>query len=319
MTRVTNNQYSQEFVSQLQGLLSTQNSLQKQASSGLKFSQASDDPTGYKQALVIQNRYAGNQSYLDTVKSVQSMGEYNHQAMTDLQTALSSASEVATKVNSTYSASDLGAMAAQIDGILSQVSDIANRQKDGNYLFGGTSNVEPITVTSGSPNTYSYTSGTTSDVTTVQISSAGTTLKTGIVAGSPTAASPYSGFLYDSTSGTDTIATLTKLRDTLTSAGDGSLSVTDAVAQVQGMLKDVNATVDLASEYVGKTAANLQLIDASNKTLTNNLQSDKTDLSSVTSVDLADVVARLQSAETNYSAALQSGASILKMSLLNYI
>lgn len=320
--RVTSNSFPSTLTAQLQNLQQQQLKYQQQSATGLRITQSSDDPLGFQRAQVRQTQLSTNQAYLDTTADAQTLGEYNHQAMSDLQKALSRASEIATKVNATYDANDLLAMSADIDGILSQVALIANRQKDGANLFGGTSGSQPITV---SGTTYDFSGSTNSAVTKAQIAAGGTAMNTGLVAGrSPlnnsTSAAAYDGFLYDSGTSTDTINTLIQLRDTLAAANAGTQTVDQVATAVQNTwLPGINKAVDLASRYVGITAANLESLALNKTTLTSQVKSDKENMSAVTNVNLAEALTNLQQTQTNYEAALQAGAKILTLSLMDYL
>ncbi|PAW76161.1 MAG: hypothetical protein B9S32_16210 [Verrucomicrobia bacterium Tous-C9LFEB] len=320
--RVTSNSFPSTLTAQLQDLQQKQLKYQQQSATGLRITQSSDDPLGFQRAQVRQTQLSSNQSYLDTTADAQTLCEYNHQAMSDLQTALSRASEIATKVSGIYDANDLLAMSEDIDGILSQVVLISNRQKDGAQLFGGTSGAKPITV-SGS--TYDFSGSTNSSVTQAQIAAAGTPLNTGLVAGrSPlnnsTSAATYDGFLYDSGTSTDTLNTLIQLRDTLAAANAGTMTVDQVATAVQNTwLPGINKSVDLASRYVGVTAASLESLSLNKTTLTNQVKVDKENMSAVTNVNLAEALTNLQQTQTNYEAALQAGAKILTLSLMDYL
>lgn len=312
--RITTNQFPTTLSAQLQGLLQKEIDYEAQSSTGLRITQPSDDPSGYHNAQIIQTELATNQSYINTNNNVSDLASYNHQAMSDLQTALTSAGEIATKANSTYSDSDLKAMATQLDGIISEVASVANRQKDGNYLFGGTSNQAPITVT-GSPPVYSYNTSTNGSTTTAQLTAGASPVSTGILAGRSTGTPTTDGFLYDSTTTppTDTLTALIKLRDDLNlgQAGVSAIQNTDLAA--------INQASDLASKYVGSTAAQMTSINLNLTTLQNQVQTNKTSLSNVTGADLANAITQLQQTTTNYQAALQSGAKILNLSIMDYL
>lgn len=322
--RVTSTSFPNTLVAQLQNLQQLQVKYQQQSATGLRITQSSDDPLGFQRAQVRQTSLSSNQAYLNTTAEAQNLAEYNHQAMSDLQTALTNASEIATKVNGTYDANDLLAMSKNIDGILTQVVTISNRQKDGAYLFGGTSGSQPITI-SGS--TYDFNANTNSTVTTAQLSSGATAVNTGIVAGRSTlnnssGATAYDGFLYDSATSTDTIDALIQLRDTLAAASGSSptMTVDQIAAAVQNtLLPAINKSCDLASRYVGVTAANLSSLDLNKTTLTAQNKTDKENMSSVTDVDMAQALTNLQQTQTNYQAALQAGAKILTLSLMDYL
>lgn len=323
--RVTSHSFPTALNSQLQSLQQQQLKYQQQSATGLRITQSSDDPLAFQRAQVRQTQLASNQAYLATTAEVQTLGEYNHQAMSDLQKAVSRAAEIATKVNTTYDANDLLSMSKEIDGILTQVVQIANRQKDGSYLFGGTSGNKPITIIAAAPG-YQFSSTTNSTVTKAQLADGAAAVNTGLVAGRSTLNSAggaaYNGFLYDSGSSTDTLDTLIQLRDTLAAASGASPTMTTAqvAAAVQNtLLPGINKSVDLTARYVGITAASLESVDLNKTALTSQIKSDKSNLSDATNVNMAEAIANLQQVQTNYQAALQTGAKILTLSLMDYL
>lgn len=322
--RVTSNSFPTILTGQLQSLLQQQVKYQQQSSSGLRITQSSDDPLAFQRAQVRQTQLATNNAYLNTTGEVHDLATYNHQAMTDLQTIVSRASELATKVNGTMDANDLLAVSKEVDGLLTQVADLSNRQKDGAYLFGGTSGNKPISAIATAPG-WDLSGTTNSAVTQAQISSGGSTLNTGLVAGrstlnNSTSAAAYDGFLYDAGTSTDTLNTLIQLRDVLAGPAAGSGTVGAAVAAVQNTwLPAINKSVDLTARYVGITAANLESLSINTTALKNQIQTDTTNLTDVTNVSLAEALTNLQQTQTNYQAALQAGAKILNLSLMDYL
>jgi flagellar hook-associated protein 3 FlgL len=330
--RVTSNTFPETFKSQLQYLQQQQLVYQTQAATGLRITKPSDDPAGFSEALQLNGSQDKNNAFLNTTQSTIALATANNQAMSDLSTLITRANELAIKAtNTTSGTTGLQAIGTELSSILDQVVSVANRQYNGNYLFGGTNNVPPIVQTSaGPPPTYEYNNvptsappntadtaqpGTyTSNVTQAEIN-AGNTINTGLVAGrSAVAGAPFGrpafdGFLYDSGSGLDILQTLTTVRNE-TLAGTPATSAD---------LQQLNQAVNLNAVFVGKTASQLSALNLNQSLLQGLMQSGSKRIDEVSSASLTDALTNLQSVQTNYQAALQSGAKVLSVTLLNYL
>lgn len=330
--RITSNTYPTILQSQLQYLQGKQLKYQTQIATGLAVQQASDDPANFQQAQSIGEHLSSLKCYLASTQTAQTLGSTNYQAMSDLQKLMSRASELAMRSNSPLTPDEQRVIGDEMGSILDQVVQLANRKdSDGNYLFGGTQNVAPIVKTAdGPPPTYEYNNADnlasppaapntpdpagaiqyTSNVTKIEISE-GNIVDTGFVAGrvdDGTGARPaFDGFLCDGT--TDILATLTSMRDDLM-AGT-AVSAAD--------LSSANLSVSLVASYVGKAASRLSVLSINEISLQQQINSDITRIDDNVGADLATAATELQRTQLSYQAALQSGAKILSMSLLDYL
>ena len=330
--RVTSNTYPELLKSQLQYLQDRQLTYQNQISTGLKLSQASDNPSDFHEAQSLASNQSALKSYMTATNEARALGETNYKAMTDLQRLVTRASELAMRSSSPHTPDEQQIIGEEMGSILDQVVQLANRQYNDRYLFGGTKNVAPIVKTAdGPPPTYEYNNAPlsaapntpdaalppsyTSSVTQSEIAD-GNVVNTGFVAGRIATDDPaggaverpaFSGFLCDGT--TDILATLTNMRDTM----NGGAAVTPA------QLGEINSAVNLAAEYVGKSASRLSVLDLNEASLKDLIKSGVERLDSKTAVSLTDAMTELQKTQLHYQAALQSGAQILNMSLLNYL
>ena len=133
------------------------NTALQQVSTGLRVNQPSDDPTAA--AAMVQNtietgdldQYTQNVS--TSLSTVQTASSVLSSVVTSLTSAVSAGTEGA---NGTNNASDLQALANQVQGILTSVVSAANTSVSGSYLFGGTSTATPYTADPASPTGYTY-------------------------------------------------------------------------------------------------------------------------------------------------------------------
>lgn len=118
--------------------------LSAQASSGLRISQPSDDPTGFA-SLVQQDAQIGTVTARQSAAKL-AAGNLNlaestlDQASTLVQQAQSVAVEAA---NGTQTAATRADSAKQVDALRSQLLALANTQGSNGYLFGGTKTTTP--------------------------------------------------------------------------------------------------------------------------------------------------------------------------------
>lgn len=315
--RVTSNLYPEILKSQVNNLQSRQLYYENQVATGLKIQKSSDDPTGFHQSQILSGRQANYESYLEANQNAESVTTASYSAMSDLQRLLTRASELVIRANGSLGDSELNVIGEEMESIVDQIVDVANRTYDGRYLFGGTGNVAPVTDTglttaAGSP-VYAYTDPTTtaysSNVNTINISET-TTFETGIVAGSVGASGgagdDFDGFLVSGS--LDILSVVQNMRDQLMASPPTTPAAQDLVSSVEH-----------ASTYVGKMSSRLSALELNESTLDELIRFGKIRIDDITGANLADAITELQRTQTHYQAALQSGAKILNISLLNYI
>ena len=213
--RITSNTFTSLVINSSQSAQQQLAQLQQQISSGETVEFASDNPLIYNQASQAQVSLAQLNSYNSSINTATSLTSANNTAMSSIHQIVANASELATSVTTDMSASSLAAVGTQVDSLISQLTSTVNQQYDGNYLFGGTANQPPIT--SGA-----YNANTNGQTTSINVQ-AGNSVQTGIVAGRP--GSPgVDGFLYDSSSGTDVLASLQQLSADLFTSKAGNAS-----------------------------------------------------------------------------------------------
>lgn len=302
--RITSNTYTSLINNSSQTSQQQLATLQQQISTGESVQFASDNPLAYEQASQAQTSLAQLNTYSTAATEAGALTAQNNSAMTSLHQIIARASELATSVTSNESTSDLQAIGTEMGSLVSQLTSIVNQQTvNGTYLFGGTSNQPPITSTGA------YNSSTNGDETTIDVQP-GNAVQTGIVAGRP-GSPPVDGFLYDSSSGVDVLASLNQTISDLNSGNASAVQTTDLPA--------LNHALNLVSQYVGSTAASMSAVQTASTTLSQQITSQGDQLNTLTQTNLPDAELQLQQIQNQYQASLEAGSRILSMSILNYI
>lgn len=308
--RVTSTLFPGTLKNQLFSLQAEQQRLQAQIATGLKITQASEDPAAFATAQRIGERQALSEAQLRSTQFARDAGNHNHAALTDLQRIFSRVNEIVTRAGGINTAEERRVLGQEVDALTDQLVSVVNRQRDGNHLFGGTGNVAPIVVSAaGPPPTYGYNTSAayTANVARADIAESAT-VETGFVAGRSTGTT-FDGFLVEG--GSDALTSLQSLRNLLLAG-----SPVDAGSAIA---TDLRAAGDRISEFVGRSAARLSVLDLNEQALKARIQNGAVHLAEHTQVSVTDAITDLQRVQFNYSAALQSGASILNLSLMNYL
>jgi len=312
--RVTANAFNDSLISQLNVLTARQYNLQNQVSTGLRFSAPSDDPAAMENTLNLQADKAAQTQYSGNIATLQTRATSIANVLQSLQTISSRVGELATlAADSTKPQSDLNNYASEVKQLIQQAVQLANTKDPatGQYLFGGTaSGAAPFTVvTDANDNVTGVTYQGNASVNKVEIAS-GVTVSVDIP-GANTSANGGRGLFTDSQSGADFFSHLISFQNNLASGNTTAIAVTDSV----NLQKDEgNLLYHVSNNGVMQSRLNVAATFAAN-----NSQSLDTMISNASSADMVQTVVQLNQAQTAYQAALQSGAKIMQLSLLNYI
>jgi flagellar hook-associated protein 3 FlgL len=317
--RVTPNIYADQLVNQISTLNQAINKKQIAVSTGKRIQTASDDPAAFRRSIEAQSSQRQTQEYRKAVREITARMEANHQGATQLQTLVSRASEIAIRATGILTQSDMAALAVEMDNLLEQSVALGNRQLEGQFLFGGTylqpTDTDPAT---GAPYVpYSVTRNAQGQITAVTYRGntklnpveieKGSTMAENVV-GSSTTGTPR-GLFVNST--TDVFSTLVTVRDQLL-AGTSGVVLNPGVSNIKNVLDNVAVTI-------GAVSANLNRLNLAEKSHMKSLEADEAVISRSADTDLAETIVSLQQKQTSLEAALQTGAQILNLSLLNYL
>lgn len=309
--RVTANTFSNSLVDQLSKLAIRQGRLQHQAASGQRITDPDDDPVAMRRVLDMQTEARSNTQHLRNIQRNQEVATASFASIKALSKVMDRAGEIATLADGLKSQDELNSYAAEINEFIQESVGFANAKNRGDYLFGGTRADQPPFVMTrnadGLVTDVTYQGNT--DLAENEIST-GLTIAPQSLGANTSGAGPR-GLITDSRSGADVFKHLIALRDNLL-AGD-----TDAIANVSR--KQLAADEDNLIYHIGTNGAVQSRLETASAMVKQRSQSIEGLVSKEVDADLAETMVRLGEVQTAYQAALQSGGSILKQSLLDYI
>ena len=296
--RIPNNNFSETLVSQLQRLTVRQAQLQNQAATGQRITNPSDDPAAVARVLQLQAEKQQIQQFASNNGRAHDISQSSFSAVHQLKGISDRAGELSVLGTGVTSPDAFGAYAAEADQALEQALQVANTRYTGEHLFGGTkSDVPPFTATRDAAG----------KITAITYSGAASGAEFRISEGAKL--SPFTKGA-ENQQFADFMNHMVSLRDALQS---GSSSAVQAV-RPDLETSENNFLVTLSD--IGAKQTRLEADGSQNEARfaeLENLTAAETD------IDLSQVVVKLTQAQTAYQAALQSGAEILKMSLLDYV
>lgn len=289
--QITDSYRSRSLQHNVENSLDALTQLQNRLSTGKRIQTLSDDPSGASLSLSLRGALVDNAQYqrdADQARAFLTAGENALGGATDL---VRQARQIALQgANSTQTPAGFAALAQQVDGLISQVTRVANSAVHGKFLFSGTQTRtepflanDPAHVYQGNAGTVAATVGPGDSVTLntpgsqvfAPIFSALETLKTDLAAGNVAAVS----------------AGITTL--------DGAL---DSVSTQRASVGAQINTVDAVKQRLGRAQGEYQAA-----------------LSDAEDVDLAQTYVQLQSAQNVYQASLATTARAYQHSLADYL
>lgn len=299
------------------------NQLAEEAASGLKLTKPSDDPTATKSVLNINTKLDQLGQYATNMGMAQNELNVLDDTFGSFTSAIQLATDLATQAaNGSYSQKDLNNIKTQIDQIMANVTDLANTQYNGNYLFSGTSTSTPAfavatdasgNITSvtyqGTPSTDTYQrSVQIADGVSIPINTTGDQLLgsyTAATVGPPATPATGSGLLY-------TLGTL--------SAALAAGNTHGASPSVGSSIDSLNTNLDtiLASQTkFASVSQRFEMTQNSNDTMKTQLKGSRSDLQDA---DLSQVLTDLTAQQTALKATMSVTSQMLKgQSLLDYL
>ncbi len=309
--RVSFNALSESIIGQLGEFSSAQVRLQRQASSGQRISSADEDPLAAQRLLDSRAESDQLAQFAKNVSTQRDLSTASQGSIHSLQKIADRAAEIATRSVGVNGQQDLAQYATEVNQLIEQTLNNSNAKLGDSYLFGGTNTRQvPFTATrngAGDITGVTY-QGNASD-SAVDITQ-GESLSVR-VPGSNSTGSGTTGLLADSRSGADLFAHLISLRDHLRAGNVTAINSADSGS----LIADGNHLIDQLGQNA-VTIARLDMASSSNSSRSQMLDQLK---ASVNGVDLAQTLTNLTRTQTAYQVALQSGAKLLNLSLLNYL
>ncbi len=309
--RVSFNALSDTVIGQLGDIGSAQVRLQRQAASGQRIASADQDPLGAQRLLDSRAETEQLAQFAKNISRQRDVATVTQGTIQSLQTVADRAGEIATRAVGLNASQDLSQYATEVNQLLEQALNTANRKYGDGYLLSGTNTRQaPFAATRDSSGqitgiTYQGNNGT-GDVDIAQGESIDVRIP-----GSNSTGSGTTGLLADTRTGADLFAHLITLRDHLRSGDVTSINSTDAGR----LVADGNHLID----QLGMNAATIARLDTATSANASRSASVAQRTSSITDVDLAETLTDLTRTQTAYQVALQTGAKILNLSLMDYL
>ena len=112
----------------------------QELASGRSVNEPSDDPAAAAAIVFNHNQASQDAQFLQNISNLQGRFQVADSTLSNVVTSVTQAITIGTEgANGTLSPSERQALAAQVQGILTQVMGLANTTYQGAYLFGGTS------------------------------------------------------------------------------------------------------------------------------------------------------------------------------------
>jgi flagellar hook-associated protein 3 FlgL len=296
--RVTSNSVSDQVIRQIQSLGSRQAKLQNQVSTGQKIFEAEDNPAAVGRVINFESEQRQIAQYSRNVTHALSVSQASFAGLQAMKKVSDRATEIGVLGASVNGAAASSAYGAEMDQLIEQSLQAANARLGSDYLFAGTAVATP-------PFTATRDAG--GHITGVTY--AGNTDHSAIPVSETSNLAPGTGGTTNTGLG-DFINHLVALRDAL-SANDATGVATVQTHLIASEDRLVSAIAEQGGIQTRIEAAQSQQ-EARGATL-QSLVSDEVD------ADLPTTLVKLNHATTAYQAALQSGSSIMKLSLLDYI
>jgi flagellar hook-associated protein 3 FlgL len=283
---------TQLFVANLNATQSRIARLNSQITSGVRVSQAGDDPAAVQPILAIQAEIA---RVTQVQTSLTSVGAEANGADSALQTAtnlITSALSIASQNSSTTATTvSMAAGAQQVQQLIQQMVGLANTTVNGRYIFGGDA---------ASTAPYAYTAGAAE-----QLSSAPSTRVIEDAGGNQLQPLPAAQDVFSSS-----FAALTQLAAALSSGS------TAAVQSTIAGLKTGQSDVSSQLVRVGDAQS---WIRTSTDDAAGRLTSLQSQLSALRETDMVSAISQLTVAQTAEQAAIQAEAQAPRQSLFNFL
>lgn len=309
--RVTSNTFPNTLSAQLADLTARQSRLQAQAATGQRIQRPEDDPVALRRVLSLQTESSAVTQYQRNIERQQELANATYGVMRSLKKISDRAAEIATLADDLKSSTELNSYATEITQLIKQAADLLNTKNRGDHLFAGTRSDQPPFVVStdadGRVTAVAYNGNESLAETEI---SEGLAL-TSQVLGANSSGTGAFGLAADSRTGADLFAHLISLQDNLRSGDTAAIAATDRT----NLAKDED-NILLHYSALGAVQSRLEVAASVAK---NRLFALETNISNEADADLAQTMVRLNQTQVAYQAALQSGARILNLSLLDFL
>ena len=316
--RVTTNSFNNDLRHNITKLAERQLRLQQQVSTGHRIDSASDDPNAMRRVLDLRNEQGLLRQYQDNITILRENTNMVYSTVQGFKKLSDRASEIAVVADGTKGPSALNAYAKEVNQLIEEAFRMANSKHRNVYIFSGTK---------GTTEAYAATRNADNQITSVTF--AGNTSSAKIdIASHSTVEANYSaeganGVLKTNVAGTDFIQNLIDLRTELSNAASASSTPADKATALSNIKSSVLSNLDLSElnfiDHFSSIGAKLSRLETSETITNQQIAAVEPLISNEIDVDLADTLVRLNEIQNAYTAALQSGSSLLRTSLLDFL
>jgi flagellar hook-associated protein 3 FlgL len=300
--RIPNLTMSEAVVNRLNRLNRKQNQLNEQIATGQRITMASEDPQAASRVMRLRSEKMAAQQYAKNTNVALGISQATYAAVDRLRQLSDRAGELAAASNSdNVSPQERQAYAVEVDQLIQAAMEAGNTKFQGEYLFNGRNtdtdlngSTQPFVLASGTPD--SVTHQETTDGAEIQISD---TLSIAPRLNNA-----------DNQKISTFINNLVSLRDGLNTSSTSSIT-----AARKALLASENEIVGVLANNAS-IQARLESVASQSASRFNDIEAL---ISRDADVDQAQAMVNLTRQQTAYQAAMQAGAQVLKMSLLDYI
>jgi flagellar hook-associated protein 3 FlgL len=296
--RIASATIQDNIVRQIQQLGSQTSKLQTQVATGQRITQAEDDPAAAGRILAEQSELRRVGQFDRNATRAQEISQATFAGLKGIKEISDRAGELATLARSPSDPAALTAYSAELNQLIEQLVQVGNTRLGNDYIFAGTKvDTPPFNATrdpSGNVISVAYDGDTNqasiplSEVANVAPGTTGTT----------------------NLAVRDLLNQLVNLRDALNTNDSAGIGTAQA-----NIISGEDELISAMAEN-GAVQTRVEVNQAQQKSRGDSLVSL---ISSETSADLPNTIVRLNQAQTSYQAALQSAATIMRISLLDYI
>ncbi len=286
--RISDSLRYQNLASNTNTDLQNLNTVESQVSSGKQLQTFSDNPAGAAQSLTLRSALGDNAQYQRDATSASAFLTATQGALSTATSVVESARQIAVAgANSTQTPDSLAALGDQVDGVIQQLTQAANTQTQGRYIFGGTA-----TTTAPYDSTQTYQGNTQAISSTL-----GPTQSLQINTVGSTAFGPA----------------FTALQSLKTDLASG-----DATA-ISGDIGSVDTALSALNAASATAGAKANQATAATENLTRAQSDYQSSISSIEDVDLAQAAVQLQADQNTYQASLEATAKSFQYSLSDFL
>ena len=316
--RVTTNSFNNDLRHNIHKLAERQLRLQQQVSTGQRIDSASDDPNAMRRVLDLRNEQGLLRQYQDNITILRENTNMVYSTVQGFKKLSDRASEIAVVADGTKGPSALNAYAKEVDQLIEEAFRMANSKHRNVYIFSGTK---------GTTEAYTATRNADNQITSVTFEGNTSSAKIDIASHSTVEAN-YSaeganGVLKTNVAGTDFIQNLIDLRTELSDAASSTSTPADKATALSNIKGSVLSNLDLSElnfiDHFSSIGAKLSRLETSQTITNQQIAAVEPLISNEIDVDLADTLVRLNEIQNAYTAALQSGSTLLRTSLLDFL